>query len=541
MSIQLNVNVKTVSGSTVTTVRDAVTQTTNDFIRGSADADIIDAGDGNDRVWAGNGNDYVYGGAGNDMLYGEAGTDYLYGGEGNDQLWGGNDTDYLYGGSGNDSLSGDNGDDFLFGEEGNDSLWGGSGNDQLFGGVGNDMLNGGSGNDRLTGGDGADRFEYWINNAEKRLNLGATFGADTIADFASGTDKLDLRTLFERMADADVQKVLNAADALVSDTGAYGHNFTMPGFMTMPGVSLNHSAGQAITAEFGTLGGQKFQFDLSATIINGAKSATLTIKNATDTNDKGMSITLENVGDIKASDFLRETAKVVHGETGVDTIDGTHPDLGGKALKAYGFGGNDTITGTTQADAISGGDGDDSLNGGDGNDSVLGDNGKDTLNGGNGQDSLNGGDGNDTLKGEDGNDFLYGGLGNDTLTGGNGKDTFVFGGKVSVDWNNGKAFFNLDTGADQITDFKIGEDKIRFADFIPAWNLQSAELRQEFVSNWFSQHASTDGTKLMLTGDNNGAAAAGGEWSIAILTDGQAIYDDVKADASQASKYFSFV
>ncbi len=46
---------------------------------GPGDADLVNAGDGNDSVEAGAADDTVYGGAGNDTLEGEAGDDVLYG------------------------------------------------------------------------------------------------------------------------------------------------------------------------------------------------------------------------------------------------------------------------------------------------------------------------------------------------------------------------------------------------------------------------------------------------------------------------------
>ncbi|MEG9491116.1 Ig-like domain-containing protein, partial [Mannheimia indoligenes] len=55
-----------------------------------------------------------------------------------------------------------------------------------------------------------------------------------------------------------------------------------------------------------------------------------------------------------------------------------------------------------------------------------------------------------TLNGMDGDDTLIGGLGKDTLTGGSGNDIFVFESSL-----NGKA--------DTITDFVMGEDKIKLA------------------------------------------------------------------------------
>lgn len=538
MSIQLNVNVSTVSGSTVTLVGSAPDATNDDFIRGSAGADTIDAGAGNDRVWAGNGNDLVNGGAGDDILYGENGDDILVGGEGNDILYGGNDQDWLRGGDGNDYLYGDSGNDLLEGGAGNDLMWGGTGNDRLDGGDGTDMLNGGSGNDTLTGGAGSDRFEYWLNNANKSLNLGSEFGKDVITDFTSGTDKLDLRTLLERLSDADVAKVLSAADALVGDNGKYLYEMNLPGF------EIKASNGSALTGEFTSLGGDALKFDLSVSTINGAGQVIIKVQNLSNPADTGMEIKLDNLSDLKASDFLRESVKVVHGDAADNVMSGY--DFGDKGVKLYGFGGNDTLEGTKMSDNLFGGEGHDTLNGGKGNDYLYGENGNDILNGGEGNDQLWGGNGNDSLNGGAGNDYLYAGVGNDTLSGGDGKDVFVMGGKVTVDWTKGTAAFNLDEGTKVLTDFAKGQDMIRFADFIPDWNLQNAQLRQQFVSTWFKDHAALIDTNndgvgdtLSLKGDNNGAAA-GGQWEIQIQH-GEAIYADLTDGSFNYQDYFSFV
>lgn len=64
---------------------------------------------------------------------------------------------------------------------GNDRITGGDANDFLVGGAGNDRLIGGLGDDQLLGGGGADTFVF--RDAP---------GNDTIVDFVSGTDKIDL-------------------------------------------------------------------------------------------------------------------------------------------------------------------------------------------------------------------------------------------------------------------------------------------------------------------------------------------------------------
>jgi VCBS repeat-containing protein len=202
--------------------------------------DIIVGGEGNDSINAGGGNDFVVGGGatdgstrqslnadsnpngrGSDTIRGGSGDDTILGGGWNDdlvdddgwytdgeevegdtdqnQIWAGSGRDMaagsggddLIGGStGQDTLKGLGGDDTLYGNDDSDSLLGGNGDDLLYGGSGDDTVDGGAGDDRiwagagddlLTGGDGSDTFAF-----------GASAGNDTISDFNTDEDSLDL-------------------------------------------------------------------------------------------------------------------------------------------------------------------------------------------------------------------------------------------------------------------------------------------------------------------------------------------------------------
>lgn len=68
---------------------------------------------------------------------------------------------------------------------GNGTLFGGSGNDTLIGGRGDNTLAGGWGNDYPKGGSGSDIFVF-------DSALDSATNRDTIADFASGQDKVQL-------------------------------------------------------------------------------------------------------------------------------------------------------------------------------------------------------------------------------------------------------------------------------------------------------------------------------------------------------------
>lgn len=179
----------------------------NDLMLGGADADILLGDSGSDTLNGGDGDDKVFGGKGNDSVSGGAGNDTVRGGQGNDVVRGGAGNDIVYGDLGNDSICGAEGDDkayggtgedFLGGDEGNDTLFGGQGNDVVSGGTGNDYISGDLGNDTLTGGEGADTFgfRYFAHAGQSTPNAsvpnGNVFGLDTLTDFTSGQDKIQL-------------------------------------------------------------------------------------------------------------------------------------------------------------------------------------------------------------------------------------------------------------------------------------------------------------------------------------------------------------
>jgi len=111
----------------------------------------------------------------------------------------------------------------------------------------------------------------------------------------------------------------------------------------------------------------------------------------------------------------------------------------------FGNGSRDVLNGGSGNDLLNGGGGNDLLQGGTGVDTLIGGAGIDRLFGNGSRDTLDGGNGNDFLNGGGGNDELIGGTGNDTLSGGGGADTFVF---------------SDTSGADVITDFGLGNDRI---------------------------------------------------------------------------------
>lgn len=201
---------------------------------GTASANVITGGAGNDYLWGGAGNDTLYGNAGDDVLDGGTGVDTMYGGAGNDTylvddvndkvieragegndvvrstvsytlsdnvetLWldgsaangtGNSGDNTIYGNAGNNVLTGGGGNDILWGGAGNDTLYGGTGDDKLYGEAGNDVLYGGGGRDFLDGGLGSDTYRFLPGD----LTASAATSATVVLGAGQG-DKIDLSAI----------------------------------------------------------------------------------------------------------------------------------------------------------------------------------------------------------------------------------------------------------------------------------------------------------------------------------------------------------
>jgi Ca2+-binding RTX toxin-like protein len=184
------------------------------------------AGYGRNAITTGLGADTVYGGYGSDHVVAGAGDDRIYGygaagpTPGASNSYAARDlADYLNGGAGNDRIYGGGGNDGILGGDGNDQIWGGSGADRIRGGNGNDIISSGAGADTIWGGAGRDIFVYTYNPGVSEMSYDALGGIDTIADFRSGSDKINLSG-YGLQADA-VQIVDTAAGLELHFTAIY--------------------------------------------------------------------------------------------------------------------------------------------------------------------------------------------------------------------------------------------------------------------------------------------------------------------------------
>jgi Ca2+-binding RTX toxin-like protein len=339
---------------------------------------------------------------GNDLMLGAARHDTLLGGDGDDTIDGGGGNDSIQGGAGNDVLRETQFTRF------NGAMDNSFGNDTMDGGSGNDTLIGGTESDTLTGGAGADIFAF--DQAPEETS------ADSITDFLSGTDRLQL--------DAAVFQGLGSSGSFASGDARF-----------RTGTSAQDADDRVIyDAATGRL-----WYDADG---NGAGAQQL---------------------------FATLQAGAALAATDITVVNGTTPPPSGVIT---GTPGNDSLTGTSGDDTIDGGAGTDTMNGLGGNDTyfvtagdVVQDSGgidtvfaaesfampspvenitfTGTANTNSAGNSLNnvmtGNSGRNFLDGRGGNDTLAGGTGIDTLTGGAGNDLFVFSemGTANADAING--------------------------------------------------------------------------------------------------------
>jgi Ca2+-binding RTX toxin-like protein len=416
---QLSVTAQTVALSGGAGVDTLTGSELGDLIRGGPGDDAISGGAGGDAfTWVpGDGSDSILGGAGNDVLgfVGSAGAEVFAlaaDGAGFDftrdvgnivmdlegievlelSALGGNNSVTLNDLTGVADLAsvvlvmGD-GDDTVnasaqanpavlltvFASLGNDALSGGAGADELHGEEGNDSISGLGGIDILDGGDGDDSINGGPGN---ETQLGGA-GNDTF-----------------------VWNPGDGSDTLVGGTGT--------DLMFFNGAAANEAFGVSAQGA-----GLRFTRDLGSIVMDATQVEALRL-NALAGNDSATVNDLTGVADLDTITFLMGD--------GDDTASASAQANPAINFLVSGDAGNDTLTGSPNADVIGGGDG---------NDTILGLAGVDLMDGGIGDDTITGGPGSEpNQQGSDGNDtFIWNpGDGSDSLVGGTGADTMVFNG-----------------------------------------------------------------------------------------------------------------
>ena len=508
--------VKKVNATNVTTPLTIIGNSLNNSIKAGKAADTISANVGNDKIYGGAGNDVINGDAGNDYLSGDAGNDTLYGGTGKNTLKGGSGNDVFVHGSGNDVIT-----DYEVGKDkiilansanttyavsgknvifknvsGNVTVTGGKGknitvidknnnefvinnsvmtaastfkgsainlstysgitkvtaskvaknltitgnasNNSLVGGTKNDTIYGGNGKDTIRGGKGADKIYGDAGNDY----LYGDAGKDTIYGGA-GNDSI--------FGGADADKLYGDAgnDTLYAGAG----NDTLTGGSGKD--IFVYESGNDFIADYKE-GEDKIKFTVEMTnssvsgenIVFTTSKGNVTVKGGKDKNitviDKNGSETTKNY----ATSTDTTPAGISFSSNGA-TLTASNSFSGNKInLSDYPMkmGSNNrplpiTSTATTKTDT-----------------SIFYATTADASEVENNL-TLTGTDSKNLLIGGTGDDTLSGGKGNDTLTGGDGNDVFVYSG-----------------GNDFITDYIVGEDKIKFNVAITGYSTNGASV-----------------------------------------------------------------
>ncbi len=371
--------------------------------------------------------------------------------------------------------------------------------ENAIGGSGDDSITGNSAANTITLGAGSDTYVYSLDG-----------GNDTITDFSTATDKIDLSayTAAQGQAAIDSAQAVSGGTLItlssghsiklngVSPNSLSSNNFTLQA--PNSGITEGNDVivGTSGVDQIDALGGDDIiTGGDSADSINGNSgndtadysdatgSVTVRLFNGTGSNNVAEGDTLISIENLSGGNF---------GDSLIGAFDANTLSGAGGNDYIYGLSGNDVLNGDAGNDFLSGGSGSDQLNGGTGfdtanysdasgaviirlfngtgqgnlaegdtlnsieavigsnfNDSLIGSAQADTLNGSNGNDFLFGQGSDDTLIGGEGSDLLTGGAGADTLNGGNGTDTASYSdatGGVTVRLFNGTGQNNIAQG-----------------------------------------------------------------------------------------------
>jgi len=352
------------------------------------------------------------------------------------------------------------------GGQGNDTLTGGAGADSLTGGSGTDSINGGVGADVLTGGAGADTFVIgWDSTGV--TNVSNSVAMDTIADFTSGTDKLQIsqpntkflgnfanvtvglgsmtagaqsffvtseNTLYVvqtkgQLSPTDTMVKLSTVTSIVEgdlslgSSGAAGNTVVPASTSTVRAYLQTDASGAGAASEATGFNDTLRVFNATQRGYLTSTSSALDGGNGTDTIElyggtAGFTITLDdgvtNFEAIRIANAIALGTAAAESTTGAMslTLDNANVAAGLAtpfSISAAGVtGASVTIVATAVASTSTSAK----------NLTITGGSfsGGDNLTGGSGNDTIDGGDGNDTIDGGNGNDSIIGGAGNDQIT-----------------------------------------------------------------------------------------------------------------------------
>ncbi|ESQ73535.1 hypothetical protein ABAC402_18860 [Asticcacaulis sp. AC402] len=347
-SVNLVTGATNYGGESYVNFENAVTGEGNDTVIGTAVANAITTGAGNDSLDGGAGNDTLVGGEGDDSYVVESVGDGV-----TEQFDDGNDrvistVSYtlsdnveilILQGSADLSGTGNGQNNFISGQTGNNTLIGLGGEDVLDGGTGNDSLVGGTGNDAYVVDAIGDTVTELAAEGDDLVyaDISFTLGANlenlvlTGIGGTSGTGN-DLNNILEGNSGNNALTGLGGNDQLIGGAG----NDTLLGGLGNDTYVVT-DAGDVVT-EISNQGTDEVRSTITYS-LNGKQVENLTLLNGSAINATGNSFNNVLTGN--------DSNNVLNGSSGNDTLSG--------------FGGNDSLIGGTGADLMSGGLGDDTF------------------------------------------------------------------------------------------------------------------------------------------------------------------------------------
>jgi Ca2+-binding RTX toxin-like protein len=394
----------------------------NDTLRGDAGNNIIRGQGGNDQIFGGAGDDLFNGGLGADSFDGGIGYDVVtYNdsttpltidlttpanntGEAAGDTYAVGTIEGVTGSVFADSITGATTATVIDGNLGNDTIHGGAGNDGIFGGAGADML---------FGGGGVDNFTYRTVSESSGANI------DTIADFVTGQDSLDLSLMI--FTGMTLTRTLGGGTTVTANVG--GTTFQVNVLTNIGGTDIG-----GLTAGITVLGSANGEALIGSvfgdTILGGLGADTITASLGADViRYTAASQSTPAAADL-ITDFLTDVDKL-----DFSTLAPTNVSLvanAGVIEVSASTGGSTILVKSTRSIFAT---------------DILGVTAGITTAGSNSGETLKGTKFNDTLQGNGGGDALFGGQ---------GADTFVYANRTD----------SVSGNADILLDFTTGEDKI---------------------------------------------------------------------------------
>lgn len=401
---------------------------------------LVTTGDGDDTI------------IGSDRIVGPVSNDVIDAGDGNNRIEGLGGSDRLTSGIGDDYIDGGDHNDTIDAGDGNNTVLGGDGSDRITTGIGNDVIDAGADNDTIVVGGGVDQI-----------------------DGGEGIDTLRIDTLYDgtgRLVEVDAENGTFAIDGAVS---AYTNieRFDISSGAADDVILTGEGDDRVIdiggTNLIETLGGNDTVTVREGSSVVRAGSGDDLLRIAGNSNQISPE-PLPTFADLDGGDGNDTLDAGIIADATLDAAAGTISwDLGNaefgniENFTINAFGDNDLV-GSNGTNRFNTGDGDDRLIGGAQADYLYAGRGTNSVEGGGGNDYISAQAGNDFVSGGDGNDVIYVDSGGNEVFGGTGNDRITVGG-ISE--------FAVSTETNMI-DAGEGNDTISLQDYISV-NLEAGE------------------------------------------------------------------